>query len=878
MTKDKKQRERVALAALLHDIGKFWQRADEHYSKSNSISKYYNSDTYNITVPLYENGNPKYVHSLWTNAFFSETKTGSKIGLNDEGDQTMANLSANHHKPNNHEEAILSLADKWSSGIDRPDTGEEGVEGYEEVKEKYDRDFVRKVGLHSIFDIIHKDKVTENYSFPITGLDLSKEIFPTEEKTDTDLSSAYEALWNKFINEYNTLLNKKSEDFNHFYESLLTLLKKYTWCIPSATNALPANVSLYEHLKSTAAIALSLYDYCAYHKESLKLDAHHRISNLPKEDSLLMTCVDVSGIQKFIYDISSKKAAASLKGRSFYLELLIQNALSEILDHPDISAYRSNVIYCSGGKAYLILANTPTVVAALDSIEEKITSSLYQENKGRLFISIGHTSFRYSTSYGFIKEGLNQGKNGFINEIMTDDKNVLDRYLVNHEDEFNLSMLWRSVSDKAADKKNLKYRSIFAANYDETFIKGEDFTKEQFKCAVTGEWTSGKKNYLYPDEIEESDNAAVSKPVNDQIEIGKDLRVSNRIAFTSSGNYSTSGIGSKFSIKKTENVYFDSSIVLNEWPDFSQHKNAERHMFYGGNYQPSINDRPKTFEELCEIKVQNDSGQRTTTKLAVLRLDVDNLGTIFIKGFKQQSFAAYATLSMLLDTFFSGYINIIQEENPDITEHVQILYSGGDDVFAVGRWDAIINFADQINTEFKRFTKRQDITLSAGIVIVSPKYPIYKAADEAGEAEHTAKSFESDELGNKNAISLFGEVVSWNKEWPEVKRLKDLFLQHKDDIPSSLLHSVQAYKLRKDFNIKEIKKEGKAKDLSYIWQSGYTLTRMMDRLKKKPEAAEYVKYLRDNIYHNEEFSASRFLDLAGLASKWAEYIIKLNNS
>jgi len=84
--------------------------------------------------------------------------------------------------------------------------------------------------------------------------------------------------------------------------------------------------------------------------------------------------------------------------------------------------------------------------------------------------------------------------------------------------------------------------------------------------------------------------------------------------------------------------------------------------------------------------------------------------------------------------------------------------------------------------------------------------------------------------------------------------------------------------LRKDFNIKEIKKEGKAKDLSYIWQSGYTLTRMMDRLKKKPEAAEYVKYLRDNIYHNEEFSASRFLDLAGLASKWAEYIIKLNNS
>ncbi len=884
MGKDNRQRERIVLAALLHDIGKFWQRADEHYSKSNSISKYYNSDNYNITVPLYENGNPKYVHSLWTNAFFSDTKTGSKLGLNDEGDKTLANLSANHHKPNNHEEAILSLADKWSSGIDRPDTGEEGVAGYEEVKKIYDKDFVKKVGLHSIFDTIHREytEITTHHSFPITALDVSGNIFPKEETKD-DLSADYKSLWDKFIEEYNLLLNKKSENFISFYESLLTVLKKYTWCIPSATNSLPANVSLYEHLKSTAAIALSLYDYCGHHNEELKLDENHRINNLPTEDSLLMVCIDISGIQKFIYDISNKRAAASLKGRSFYLELLLQNILNEVLGHPQINAYRSNIIYASGGKAYLILANILCVIEALDGLQESISKALFEENQGRLFVSIGYTSFRYKTTFGFIKKGPNAGSNGFLNEILTDEQHVLDRYLTTKDHEFCLSDLWRSVSDKASEKKNAKYRAIFIENYERDFLEGIDYEDEKFNCSVTGEWISGKpKEYLYPNETEESLKAPISQVVHDQIQIGRDLRTSNRILYFVKGNYATAGIGHKFSLKNDERLNVDSSIALNDWPDYSKHKHAERHLFYGGNYQPSIDNRPKTFEELCYkeggIEMQSGANKKATTKLAVLRMDVDNLGQIFIKGFKQQSFAAYSTLSMLLDTFFSGYLNEIQKKNPLISEHVQILYSGGDDVFAVGRWDAIIEFADDINAGFKSFTQRPDITLSAGIVVVNPKYPIYKAAEEAGEAEHNAKGFESEELGNNNAISLFGEVVSWNNEWSEVKRLKDLFIKHNDDISASLLHSIQAYKLRKDFNNKEVEKNSDAKDLSFIWHSGYTLTRMMNRLEKKPEAAEFIKHLRDNIYHNQEYTASRFLDLAGLAAKWAEYNIKLNNS
>src|SRR5690554_8003189 len=110
-------------------------------------------------------------------------------------------------------------------------------------------------------------------------------------------------------------------------------------------------------------------------------------------------------------------------------------------------------------------------------------------------------------------------------------------------------------------------------------------------------------------------------------------------------------------------------------------------------------------------------------------MDIDDLGTIFIEGLpeNQRNFATYATLSTQLDLFFSGYLNTIRNQDK-FKDWVNILYSGGDDVFAIGRWDKTIEFAIEVRNEFKRFVgNREDITLSAGIAIVGGKYPIAKA-------------------------------------------------------------------------------------------------------------------------------------------------------
>ncbi|MBK7522794.1 MAG: hypothetical protein IPI53_01075 [Saprospiraceae bacterium] len=69
----------------------------------------------------------------------------------------------------------------------------------------------------------------------------------------SSLQSEYSTLWSQFINEVEDLKGRCTE-FDSFYDSLNDILRNYLWCIPSATNTIPCNVSLYEHCKTTAGL------------------------------------------------------------------------------------------------------------------------------------------------------------------------------------------------------------------------------------------------------------------------------------------------------------------------------------------------------------------------------------------------------------------------------------------------------------------------------------------------------------------------------------------------------------------------------------------------------------------------------------------------
>ena len=88
-----------------------------------------------------------------------------------------------------------------------------------------------------------------------------------------------------------------------------------------------------------------------------------------------------------------------------------------------------------------------------------------------------------------------------------------------------------------------------------------------------------------------------------------------------------------------------------------------------------------------------------------------------------------------------------------------VVYSGGDDIFAIGTWNDIIEFSVDLRTSFKEFTNGK-ITMSAGIGFFSENFPVYQMAERTGELEKMAKSYskENSETPTKDAVALFGVI------------------------------------------------------------------------------------------------------------------------
>ncbi|MBM3330111.1 MAG: hypothetical protein FJY67_11690 [Calditrichaeota bacterium] len=147
--------------------------------------------------------------------------------------------------------------------------------------------------------------------------------------------------------------------------------------------------------------------------------------------------------------------------------------------------------------------------------------------------------------------------------------------------------------------------------------------------------------------------------------------------------------------------------------------------------------------------------------LGFIKADVDNLGKLFRFGFRNSdSFSHVATLSRMLEGFFGGYVEeLVSTEFP----HIYLVYSGGDDLAAVGPWDQAIAFILKLREEFMRFTcGNKHWGFSAGICIGHHHMPILAAMEEAGRLLDDAKD-RTIEDGHrvKDALCVFGEVLSW---------------------------------------------------------------------------------------------------------------------
>ena len=112
-------------------------------------------------------------------------------------------------------------------------------------------------------------------------------------------------------------------------------------------------------------------------------------AELRREPAFLLYTTDFSRIQRFIYTVHTEGALRSLRSRSFFLELLMEHYMDELLDGCGLT--RTNIIYSGGGHCYLLLPNTATVQQTLADWNRAFNGWLNEQFGMQLFLANGWT-------------------------------------------------------------------------------------------------------------------------------------------------------------------------------------------------------------------------------------------------------------------------------------------------------------------------------------------------------------------------------------------------------------------------------------------------------------------------------------------------------
>lgn len=213
---------------------------------------------------------------------------------------------------------------------------------------------------------------------------------------------------------------------------------------------------------------------------------------------LLFVGADLSGIQAFLYNITSYKAAVSLKGRSWYLENYLDRLVERLLSSPEISPWDGNGVdygrvYCSGGKFYAIIEDTPSANSVVNTLQGESERELWDAHHGLLGITMCAVPFMFDVDGGVV---LADGTHG------------------------NIGLLWQRASAAFAKGKAHKFANLAMERFDTLFrpmMVGDDTRV----CALTGIESA---DCVLLDDEDEGQMCYVLPSVMSQIQKGDELR------------------------------------------------------------------------------------------------------------------------------------------------------------------------------------------------------------------------------------------------------------------------------------------------------------------------------------------------------------------
>lgn len=662
------EKVKVIVGSLLHDVGKILYRSGD--GRNHSASGY---------------------------EFLKEIPGFS--------DKKILNCVRYHHSGSIREKAekdpeglfyLTYLADNIAAFMDRREN------------ESGERGFVRDIPLESIFNILNGNREKKVYGPSLLQADEPMAI----PKPETEARAYDDRFYEKIIGNIRDALRGLSLT-GAYVNSLLEVLEANLSFIPSSTNRGElADISLYDHCKITAALACCLMDYAGeHHIQDYREKFFLKARDFYEEKAFLLYSMDISGIQNFIYSISSKGALKGLRARSFYLEMVLQHAIDELLEALELS--RANVLYIGGGHGYMLLPNT---------VDTRLAVGMFEREVNRWFMD-------------------NMGADLYMAGGMAE----CSAHMLKNKPEGSYADIFRRVSAGISQRKLHRYDAeqirrlnrMRPVSHDRECVicKRTDLLDEQQKCRVCAGLEKLSSGILRDEFISILDavDGDAAMPLPYERYLAMDSGESLRKRMEKNDHYLRS--------YSKNRQYTGYQMVSKLWI---------------GDYA-----KESEFQKLA-------AHSQGVSRIAVLRADVDNLGKAFVHGFsaEKSTISRTATFSRKLSAFFKLHINAVLREGRyhlDGSREVKerqalIVYSGGDDMFVVGAWNDMIGFAVDLYERFKEFTQ-EALTFSAGIGIYQPTYPISAMARECGELEELSK-----DAPGKNSCTLFseGHTYSWN--------------------------------------------------------------------------------------------------------------------
>ena len=755
----------MALAGLLHDVGKVMQRAEVEIGR----------DKYEEYCPTYK-GVPSHQHVMWTRLFFDSLL--SKPGRDWE---RIANLAASHHNASafaNQSDPeywliqCLINADRVSANWDRPDEDEVSPRGAYKKKE-----------LLSIFtDVFLGNPMPEQLALPLMPSEASEAVFPRQPDPESLKCKEYMALYEGFRVEFGNLLNALGSGMitlPNLVDATESLLEKYFWSVPSNTMEETPTNSLFHHSRITAGIASVLYNYFAARPEE-----REQLKNLDKsgQEILLLIGGDLSGIQSYIFDLHpehSKKAAKTLRARSFKIKTLCDIALQRICR--ELGLPRQCILINAGGKFMLLAPNLPEVEARMEKIRDDTEREFFRHFMGSVSLNL---DWSLKVPFGAMRsENFPDTLDSFIERIEDiklrkyssylheQDAWQSDRFLIEQNNYYsNLCPQCgkRTVKENAAGElpncssceEEVKLGQILPSCRHFIIAKGQP-RHDAALSMFDDTWYLEPYNPRQGAPLKEDDFAFCVR----EAEEDKTLPLPYKPVASNVPIYKNLQAG-------------DAELIaeLGESDEDEETASREQH--------------PLTFDDLSLLTLEKTAGgkYKGVPLNAVLKGDVDSLGNIFSLGLrygrdsKQKpkgfSVTQYATLSAGIDWFFSAYLPKLIQSDERFRNRIYVVYAGGDDFCLIGPWNLMLDLAVELDKKFHAFCgQHPDLHFSAALRLVHGKAPIRFGVEKTDADLELAKKWKADprqEHYDKNALHLFDTTVPWNK-MPEVLDWADNF-------------------------------------------------------------------------------------------------------